>query len=49
MLRLPAAPPMRADKLNYLQFLTIRQFLSVVFVALIGLLVILMFAMLVWS
>ena len=38
-----------ADKLNYLQFLTIRQFLSVVFVALIGLLVILMFAMLVWS
>jgi len=38
-----------ADKLNYLQFLTIRQFLSVVFVALIVLLVILMFAMLVWS
>ena len=38
-----------ADKLNYLQFLTIRQFLSVVFVALVGLLVVLMFVMLVWS
>jgi hypothetical protein len=38
-----------ADKLNYLQFLTIRQFLSVVFVALVGLLVVLMLVMLVWS
>jgi formate hydrogenlyase subunit 3/multisubunit Na+/H+ antiporter MnhD subunit len=38
-----------AEKLNYLQFLTIRKFLSVVFVALVGLLVVLMFAMLVWS
>ena len=38
-----------ADKLSYLQFLTIRQFLSVVFGALVGLLVILMFTMLVWT
>jgi hypothetical protein len=38
-----------SDKLNYLQFLTIRQFLSVVFVALVSLLVVLMFVMLVWS
>jgi formate hydrogenlyase subunit 3/multisubunit Na+/H+ antiporter MnhD subunit len=47
--RIAGATAYAADKLNYLQFLTIRQFLSVVFVALIGLLVILMFAMLVWT
>jgi formate hydrogenlyase subunit 3/multisubunit Na+/H+ antiporter MnhD subunit len=38
-----------AEKLSYLQFLTIRQFLSVVFGALVGLLFVLMLVMLVWS
>jgi formate hydrogenlyase subunit 3/multisubunit Na+/H+ antiporter MnhD subunit len=38
-----------AEKLSYLQFLTIRQFLSVVFSALVGLLFLLMLVMLVWS
>jgi hydrogenase-4 component B len=38
-----------ADKLSYLQFLTIRQYLSLVFVALVGLLFVLMLVMLVWS
>jgi formate hydrogenlyase subunit 3/multisubunit Na+/H+ antiporter MnhD subunit len=38
-----------ADKLSYLQFLTIRQFLSLVFAVLIGLLFILMLVMLVWT
>ena len=33
----------------YLQFLTIRQFLSLVFAALVGLLFLLMLVMLVWS
>jgi formate hydrogenlyase subunit 3/multisubunit Na+/H+ antiporter MnhD subunit len=37
-----------ADKLSHLQFLTIRQFLSLVFAALISLLFVLMLAMLVW-
>ena len=38
-----------ADKLSYLQFLTIRQFLSLVFGALVTLLFLLMLVMLVWS
>ena len=38
-----------AEKLSYLQFLTIRQFLSVVFGALVSLLFVLMLVMLVWS
>jgi formate hydrogenlyase subunit 3/multisubunit Na+/H+ antiporter MnhD subunit len=38
-----------AEKLSYLQFLTIRQFLSVVFGALVSLLFLLMLVMLVWS
>jgi formate hydrogenlyase subunit 3/multisubunit Na+/H+ antiporter MnhD subunit len=38
-----------AEKLSYLQFLTIRQFLSVVFSSLVGLLFLLMLVMLVWS
>jgi len=38
-----------ASKLNYLQLLTIRQYLSGVFVALIGLLMVLAFVMLVWT
>ncbi len=38
-----------ANKLNYLQLLTIRQYLSGVFVALVGLLMVLAFAMLVWT
>jgi formate hydrogenlyase subunit 3/multisubunit Na+/H+ antiporter MnhD subunit len=38
-----------ASKLNYLQLLTIRQYLSGVFVALVGLLMVLAFVMLVWT
>jgi hypothetical protein len=38
-----------ASKLNYLQLLTIRQYLSGVFVALVGLLIVLAFVMLVWT
>ncbi|KAB2851479.1 MAG: hydrogenase 4 subunit B [Hyphomicrobiaceae bacterium] len=38
-----------SEKLNYLQFLTIRQFLSLVFAALVGLLFVLMLVMLVWT
>ena len=38
-----------ADKLSYLQFLTIRQFLSLVFGALVTLLFLLMMVMLVWT
>ena len=38
-----------ADKLSYLQFLTIRQFLSLVFAVLIALLFIVMLVMLVWT
>ncbi len=38
-----------ADKLSHLQFLTIRQFLSMVFGALVSLLFILMLVMLLWS
>ena len=38
-----------AEKLSYLQFLTIRQFLSVVFGALVSLLFVLMLVMLLWS
>jgi len=38
-----------ANKLNYLQLLTIRQYLSGVFVALVGLLMVLAFVMLVWT
>jgi len=38
-----------AEKLGHLQFLTIRQFLSLVFAALVGLLFVLMLVMLVWS
>lgn len=38
-----------AEKLSYLQFLTIRQFLSLVFALLIALLFVLMLAMLVWT
>jgi formate hydrogenlyase subunit 3/multisubunit Na+/H+ antiporter MnhD subunit len=38
-----------AEKLSYLQFLTIRQFLSVVFAVLIALLFVLMLVMLVWT
>jgi hypothetical protein len=38
-----------ADKLGYLQFLTIRQFLSLVFALLVGLLFVLMLVMLVWT
>jgi hydrogenase-4 component B len=38
-----------AEKLSYLQFLTIRQFLSLVFAVLVGLLFILMLVMLIWS
>ena len=38
-----------ADKLGHLQFLTIRQFLSLVFGALVTLLFLLMLVMLVWS
>ena len=38
-----------AEKLNYLQFLTIRQYLSLVFVALVALLFVLMLVMLVWT
>jgi formate hydrogenlyase subunit 3/multisubunit Na+/H+ antiporter MnhD subunit len=37
------------EKLNYLQFLTIRKFLSLVFASLVTLLFILMMVMLVWS
>jgi formate hydrogenlyase subunit 3/multisubunit Na+/H+ antiporter MnhD subunit len=37
-----------AEKLSYLQFLTIRQFLSLVFAVLVGLLFVLMLVMLVW-
>ena len=38
-----------AERLSYLQFLTIRQFLSLVFAVLVGLLFVLMLVMLVWS
>jgi formate hydrogenlyase subunit 3/multisubunit Na+/H+ antiporter MnhD subunit len=38
-----------AEKLGHLQFLTIRQFLSLVFVTLVGLLFLLMLVMLVWT
>jgi formate hydrogenlyase subunit 3/multisubunit Na+/H+ antiporter MnhD subunit len=38
-----------ASRLNYLQLLTIRQYLSGVFVALVGLLMVLAFVMLVWT
>jgi hydrogenase-4 component B len=38
-----------AEKLSYLQFLTIRQFLSLVFAVLVGLLFVLMLVMLIWS
>jgi formate hydrogenlyase subunit 3/multisubunit Na+/H+ antiporter MnhD subunit len=38
-----------AEKLSYMQFLTIRKYLSLVFAALVGLLFILMLVMLVWS
>ena len=38
-----------ADKLSHLQFLTIRQYLSLVFAALTTLLFFLMLVMLVWS
>ena len=38
-----------ADRLGHLQFLTIRQYLSLVFVALVGLLFVLMMVMLVWN
>ena len=38
-----------AEKLSYLQFLTIRQFLSLVFALLVVLLFVLMLAMLVWA
>ena len=38
-----------AEKLSYLQFLTIRQFLSLVFAVLIALLFVLMLVMLVWT
>jgi len=38
-----------AEKLNHLQFLTIRQYLSVVLAALVGLLFVLMLVMLVWT
>jgi hypothetical protein len=38
-----------AEKLSYLQFLTIRQFLSLVFALLVALLFVLMLAMLVWA
>ena len=38
-----------AEKLSQLQFLTIRKYLSLVFVALVGLLFVLMLEMLVWS
>jgi hypothetical protein len=38
-----------AEKLGYLQFLTIRQFLSLVFAVLVGLLFVLMLVMLVWT
>lgn len=38
-----------ASKFNYLQLLTIRQYLSGVFVALVGLLMVLAFLMLVWT
>ena len=38
-----------AEQLSYLQFLTIRQFLSLVFASLVGLLFVLMLVMLIWS
>ena len=38
----------RPQKLDYLQLLTIRQYLSVVFASLVGLLFLLMLVMLVW-
>ena len=38
-----------ADRLGHLQFLTIRQYLSLVFIALVGLLFVLMMVMLVWN
>ncbi|KAB2874554.1 MAG: hydrogenase 4 subunit B [Bauldia sp.] len=38
-----------ADKMSHLQFLTIRQFLSLVFGALVGLLFVLMLVMLIWT
>jgi NADH:ubiquinone oxidoreductase subunit 5 (subunit L)/multisubunit Na+/H+ antiporter MnhA subunit len=38
-----------AEKPSYLQFLTIRQFLSLVFAVLVGLLFVLMLVMLIWS
>ena len=38
-----------AERLSYLQFLTIRQFLSLVFAVLIGLLFVMMLVMLVWT
>ena len=38
-----------AEQLSYLQFLTIRQFLSLVFTSLVGLLFVLMLVMLIWS
>ena len=43
------ATSVAADKLGYLQFLTIRQYLSLVFVALVVLLFVLMLVMLVWT
>ena len=41
MRRSPAASAFAADRLNHLQFLTIRQFLSLVFAALVLLLLVL--------
>ena len=38
-----------AEKLGYLQFLSIRQYLSLVFASLVVLLFVLMLVMLVWS
>ena len=46
---LGAAVWFAADKLSYLQFLTIRQFLSLVFAVLVALLFVLMLVMLVWT
>ena len=45
----PAKVRAAADRLGYLQFLTIRQFLSLVFGALVTLLFLLMLVMLVWT
>ena len=40
MRALRAASPVAGDRLNHLQFLTIRQYLSLVFVALVSLLLV---------